>query len=215
MLIKALMGKDIVHLNLSDNAFGPAGIKAFDFLLRETPSLKTFKVNNCGLGPEGAEMIADALKENKDLKLKHFTAGRDRLENKGITALSRVFKDMQSLEVIEVPQNGIKEDGMLALMEALKANAETLREVHINDNWIKKAAVDKLVEFIYKAKKLEKLNISDLNMDPQAVKLVFRALKDSPAVSTLKELYCNYNEIESSKLAKECLDIMLNDLKAL
>jgi len=48
-------------------------------------------------------MIANALKENKDLKLKHFTAGRDRLENKGITALAAVFKEMKSLEVIEVP----------------------------------------------------------------------------------------------------------------
>jgi Ran GTPase-activating protein 1 len=32
-LSRSLMGKEIVHLNLSDNAFGPAGIKCFDFLL--------------------------------------------------------------------------------------------------------------------------------------------------------------------------------------
>jgi Ran GTPase-activating protein 1 len=56
-------------VNLSDNAFGPAGIKSFDFLLRELKSLKTLKVTNCGLGPEGGEMIANALAENKDLKL--------------------------------------------------------------------------------------------------------------------------------------------------
>lgn len=97
------MGKELQHLNLSDNAFGPTGIKSFDFLLKSTPSLKTFKVTNCGLGPEGGEMIAQALKENKDLKLQHFSAGRDRLENKGITALAGVFQEMKSLEVIDVP----------------------------------------------------------------------------------------------------------------
>jgi hypothetical protein len=48
-------------------------------------------------------MIANALHENKDLKLTSFSAGRDRLENKGITALAGVFKEMKSLEVIEVP----------------------------------------------------------------------------------------------------------------
>ncbi len=48
----------MVHLNLSDNAFGPAGIKSFDFLLKSMSSLKTLKVTNCGLGPEGGEMIA-------------------------------------------------------------------------------------------------------------------------------------------------------------
>ena len=54
-------------------------------------TLKTLKVNNCGIGPEGGEMIAEALAKNEGLKLVHFEAGRDRLENKGITALSKVF----------------------------------------------------------------------------------------------------------------------------
>jgi hypothetical protein len=49
-------------------------------------------------------MIAQALNENKSLRLVHFSAGRDRLENKGITALAGVFKNIAgSLEVIEVP----------------------------------------------------------------------------------------------------------------
>lgn len=48
-------------------------------------------------------MIAEALKANKELHLTHFAAGRDRLENKGITALSACFKEMKSLEIIEVP----------------------------------------------------------------------------------------------------------------
>ena len=55
------------------------------------PTLQVLKVNNCGLGPEGGSMIAAALKENKTLKLRHFEAGRDRLENKGIKALAQVF----------------------------------------------------------------------------------------------------------------------------
>jgi Ran GTPase-activating protein (RanGAP) involved in mRNA processing and transport len=33
VLVRSLMDKKIEHLNLSDNAFGPAGILAFDFLL--------------------------------------------------------------------------------------------------------------------------------------------------------------------------------------
>ena len=51
VLIRAIMGNQISQLNLSDNAFGPAGIKCFDFLLKEMSSLKTLKVTNCGLGP--------------------------------------------------------------------------------------------------------------------------------------------------------------------
>ena len=54
-------------------------------------------MTNCGLGPEGGEMIADALMQNEGLKLTHFYAGRDRLENKGIVALAAVFNHMGSL----------------------------------------------------------------------------------------------------------------------
>lgn len=45
-------------------------------------------MTNCGLSPEGGEMIAAALLKNDKIQLTHFHAGRDRLENKGITALS-------------------------------------------------------------------------------------------------------------------------------
>ena len=67
------------------------------------PTLQVLKVNNCGLGPEGGAMIAAALAQNQALKLRQFEAGRDRLENKGIMALAKVFGDLGSLEVVHVP----------------------------------------------------------------------------------------------------------------
>eukprot|EP00347_Sterkiella_histriomuscorum_P011821 403370974 len=212
VLVRSLMTKKIVYLDMSNNAFGPAGIKSFDFLLKEMASLKVLKVTNCGLGPEGGEMIANALKENLDLKLVQFSAGRDRLENKGITALASVFKEMKSLEVIEVPQNGIKKDGMLALLTALKENAETLKEIHVHDNWVKGEAADRLAELIYKAKTLQKLNISDSDMGTNAAYLVIRALHDSSAVrESLTEFYCNFNEITSANINKQVLEMLLRD----
>jgi Ran GTPase-activating protein 1 len=51
VLVRSLMDKKIEQLDLSNNAFGPAGIKAFDFLLKEMASLRVLKVTNCGLGP--------------------------------------------------------------------------------------------------------------------------------------------------------------------
>jgi Ran GTPase-activating protein 1 len=142
------------------------------------PSLKTLKISNCGLGPEGGEMIAAGLAENKELRLAHFSAGRDRLENKGITAIAGVLGGHMagSLEVIEVPQNGIKKDGMMALLEALKANASSLREVYLHDNWIKQQAIDHLVEFVLKAERLERLNISDSTMGTAGVLLLAKAM---------------------------------------
>jgi Ran GTPase-activating protein (RanGAP) involved in mRNA processing and transport len=152
------------------------------------------------------------LSENKDLKLVQFSAGRDRLENKGIKALAGVFKNMGGLQVIEVPQNGIKKDGMIALLEALKANAETLREVYLHDNWIKQEAIDRLVEFLLRARHLERLNISDSTMGTAGALLVAMALGESSELrSSLKHFACNYNEVESSAVSKRILDILLSD----
>lgn len=96
-MLSPLISRQIVQLDLSNNAFGPDGIRAFEDLISTVDSLKILQITNCGLGPEGGEMIAEALSKNQGLKLTRFEAGRDRLENKGITALAKVFGQMGSL----------------------------------------------------------------------------------------------------------------------
>jgi len=60
----SLLPKQLIEIDLSDNAFGPDGIRAFECLLKEDKNLRIVKVTNCGLGPEGGEMIASALRQN-------------------------------------------------------------------------------------------------------------------------------------------------------
>ena len=62
VMAKALLPKQLIEIDLSDNALGPDGIRAFECLLKDDKNLKILKVTNCGLGPEGGEMIAAALK---------------------------------------------------------------------------------------------------------------------------------------------------------
>lgn len=80
--------------------------------------LQEIKLNNCGLGIGGGTMLsqalldchADSVKAGTPLALKVFIAGRNRLENKGAMALSRVFKAVQTLEHVAMPQNGVSVD---------------------------------------------------------------------------------------------------------
>ena len=80
MMVK-LQPKNLVEIDLSDNAFGPDGIRAFECVLKTGNCLKVFKVTNCGLSPAGGELIAAAMNENPELRLTTFHAGRSRLEN--------------------------------------------------------------------------------------------------------------------------------------
>ncbi len=120
-------------------------------------------------------MIANALMENEGLKLTHFYAGRDRLENKGITALAAVFQHMGSLQEVHVPQNGIKDQGMTALLESLTSNKD-LRILRVNDNWIKNKATEKLLGVIISCTQIKELDISDGNMGTVNTLVALRAL---------------------------------------
>lgn len=88
-LVKAIEDKKIRVLDLSDNAFGPIGVEAFDFFLRKTTTLKELYLENNGLGPEGAEMVAQALLDNDAIALEVLHINRNRLENKGAFAFSK------------------------------------------------------------------------------------------------------------------------------
>ncbi len=88
-LMLAIEKKKIEILDLSDNAFGPIGVKSFDFFIAKTDSLRELYMENNGLGPEGAESLAQTLLENDNIKLTTLVINRNRLENKGAIAFSK------------------------------------------------------------------------------------------------------------------------------
>lgn len=94
-----------------------------------------------------------------------------------------MFGDLGSLKEVHVPQNGIKDEGMAALLENLGGSCKGLRVLRINDNWLKTAAAEKLLGLILNCQdSLELLNISDLNMGQEAVLVTIRALAKSKCV---------------------------------
>lgn len=71
-LVDAINDKQIVELNLRDNAFGPAGVRSLETFLATMPSLRVLNVTNCGLGPEGSSMIAEAILKCPGMALREF-----------------------------------------------------------------------------------------------------------------------------------------------
>ena len=203
-LMSALSNKKITYLDLSDNAFGPRTLHSYDFFLKESDSLEYLEIENCGLGPEGSEQLAEVLLSNDKMKLKKLTINRNRLENKGASSMAKVFNKMKSFEHIEMFQNGIKKEGMLDVISSLKENAN-LKELRINDNWLKD---DVAKEFAIVAKSLTKLkilDISDLMIGNSNSVEIFKSLSQ---LNEIEEIYCNYNEIEKKNSQNEILTII-------
>ncbi|CAG9330595.1 unnamed protein product [Blepharisma stoltei] len=198
--------KSLEVLDVSDNAFGPDGVRAFSELLEKAASLKELHVNNDGLGPESAAIIAESLRRCENLKLEVFSAGRDRLENPGISVLAEAFSAMGSLRKISVPQNGIKAAGMVALFGAL-SNNPNMQVIEINDNNLKdEAAYTALAQCLESLNYISVLNIGDCLLGDAGARKIITALKSSNP--HLRQLYLNYDELENPAIIDELVELL-------
>uniref|UniRef100_A0A8C8F8L5 Ran-GTPase activating protein 1 C-terminal domain-containing protein n=1 Tax=Oncorhynchus tshawytscha TaxID=74940 RepID=A0A8C8F8L5_ONCTS len=163
-------GARLRELDLSDNAFGPDGIKGIETLLKSSAchSLQELRLNNCGMGIGGGKILAAALTECHEqssalgapLKLKVFQAGRNRLENEGATALALAFQLMGSLEEVHMPQNGINHAGVTALATAMQHNPH-LRILNLNDNTFTKRGALAMAQALRHLRTVQVINFGD------------------------------------------------------
>ncbi|CAN8005978.1 unnamed protein product [Ixodes hexagonus] len=210
----------LTELDLSDNAFGPVGIgavvpllsSACCFGLQARSFSTTLLLNNNGLGPGGAELLAKALgtclaesrKAGTPLRLRILVCGRNRLENVGATALAAVLADMGSVEELSLPQNGIFHVGVSALAKGVAANPN-LRLLNFNDNifavegarQMAQAIMPIALQAVRHLDKLEVINFGDCLIRTAGAKALAKALAggSSPLRASVQ---LGYNSISLS-----------------
>ncbi|XP_051770080.1 ran GTPase-activating protein 1b [Ctenopharyngodon idella] len=195
-------GARLTQLDLSDNAFGPDGVKGIESLLKSSVcyTLRELRLNNCGMGIGGGMVLASALTEcykqssaaGSPLKLKVFIAGRNRLENNGATALAKAFKLLGSLEEVHMPQNGINHPGIMALAAAMKHNPN-LQVLNLNDNTFTKRGSIAMAEAIRHLQCLKVINFGDCLVRSEGAIAIAGALREG--LPFLRELNLSFGEI--------------------
>ena len=129
-------------------------------------------------------MIANGLKnlhqlavdDGVKLNLKEFVCGRSRQEVGGTKALAEAFSLMGTLELIELPQNGILVEGkkpfiyysilikwvlgITALAKCIESNPN-LKKLNINDNTVTERGALAIGEALENCKNLETLDMGD------------------------------------------------------
>lgn len=200
----AIIDKEhLIELNLSDNAFGPAGAEPLVNFLVNNKALETLKLNNNGLGISGGTFIAHALikaAEEKELKklpttLKTFIAGRNRLENGSSELLAKAFQTHPTLIEVRLPQNGIRPEGIMAILKGLSKNS-ALEVLDLQDNTFTEVGSKALGDSLSSWSKLKVLNIGDCLLKAKGAVDVALALKESHP-KYLEELILTYNEIDT------------------
>uniref|UniRef100_A0A8B9MBS2 Ran GTPase-activating protein 1 n=1 Tax=Accipiter nisus TaxID=211598 RepID=A0A8B9MBS2_9AVES len=196
-------GAQLVELDLSDNAFGPDGVRGFEALLKSPTcyTLQELKLNNCGMGIGGGKILATALKEchrkssaqGKPLALKIFVAGRNRLENDGATALAEAFGIIGTLEEVHMPQNGINHPGITALAQAFAINP-LLKVINLNDNTFTEKGAVAMAETLKALRQIEVINFGDCLVRSKGAVAIADAVKEG--LHKLKELNLSFCEIK-------------------
>ncbi|KAJ8345717.1 hypothetical protein SKAU_G00299100 [Synaphobranchus kaupii] len=201
---KALItaGARLRVLDLSDNAFGPDGVKGIEALLKSATchTLQELRLNNCGMGIGGGKILAAALTEcykqssaqGTPLQLRVFIAGRNRLENEGATALAHAFQLMGSLEEVHMPQNGINHPGVTALATAVQHNPQ-LRVINLNDNTFTKRGAIAMAQSLKHLRNVQVINFGDCLVRSEGAVAIAEALKEGLPI--LKELNLSFGEI--------------------
>jgi Ran GTPase-activating protein 1 len=128
-IVQALQGKPVRLLDLSDNAFGPDGLRPLVPLISRLPTLQVLRLHNTGLGPQGGQLLAEALSalavnavtdgaasaycDAPVAKgpLRELVVGRSRLENGSMAQLASALRQHPQLQVLVLPQNGIRPEG--------------------------------------------------------------------------------------------------------
>ncbi|XP_029953558.1 ran GTPase-activating protein 1b [Salarias fasciatus] len=195
-------GARLTELDLSDNAFGPDGVKGIEQLLK-SPSchtLRELRLNNCGMGIGGGKILSEALMEchrqssalGTPLRLRIFVAGRNRLENEGASALAKAFQLMGSLEEVHMPQNGINYPGVTALASAMRHNP-ALRVLNFNDNTFTKKGTLAMAQALRHLRNVQVINFGDCLVRSEGAIALAAVLREGLPI--LKELNLSFGEI--------------------
>ncbi|XP_051571800.1 ran GTPase-activating protein 1-like isoform X3 [Myxocyprinus asiaticus] len=195
-------GARLKILDLSDNAFGPDGVRGIKKLLKSAAchTLRELRLNNCGMGIGGGKILAAALTEchkelsalSAPLQLKVFIAGRNRLENDGATALAQAFQLIGSLEEVHMPQNGINYPGVSALATAMQHNPQ-LRVINLNDNTFTKRGAVAMAQALKHLRNVQVINFGDCLVRSEGAVAIADALREGLPI--LKELNLSFGEI--------------------
>ncbi|XP_029446099.1 ran GTPase-activating protein 1 [Rhinatrema bivittatum] len=196
-------GAQLQELDLSDNAFGPDGVRGFEALLKSSAcyTLQELRLNNCGMGIGGGKILADSLTEcykkssahGRPLTLKVFVAGRNRLENDGTIALAEAFRIIGTLEEVHMPQNGINHAGISALAESFSANS-LLRVINLNDNTFTERGAVAMARALKTLRQVEVINFGDCLVRSKGALAIAEAIKEG--LHKLKELNLSFCEIK-------------------
>ncbi|KAF6163688.1 hypothetical protein GIB67_036148 [Kingdonia uniflora] len=198
----ALEGCILKSLNLSNNALGEKGIRAFQALLRSQSSLEELYLMNDGISEEAAQAVCELIPSTGKLKILHFH--NNMTGDEGALAISKIVKSSPALEDFRCSSTRVESEGGIALVQAL-GNCTFLKNLDLRDNMFGVEAGLALSEVIPLHEGLTEVYLSYLNLEDEGAIALANALKQSAPSLRVLEMAGNDITVESASTLADCI----------
>ncbi|XVE73140.1 hypothetical protein DITRI_Ditri11bG0093500 [Diplodiscus trichospermus] len=179
-----LEGCHLRYLNLSNNALGEKGVRAFGALLKSQNDLEELYLMNDGISEEAARAVSELIPSTEQLKVLQFH--NNMTGDEGAIAISEIVKRSHVLEDFRCSSTRVGTDGGVALAEALKTCTH-LKKLDLRDNMFGVEAGVALSKAFSLFVDLTEVYLSYLNLEDEGAEALANALRESaPSLEVLE-----------------------------
>ncbi|KAL0668217.1 hypothetical protein Bca4012_030921 [Brassica carinata] len=208
MFSSALEGSKLRFLDLSDNALGEKGIRAFASLIKSQRDLEELYLMNDGISEDAARAVRDLLPSTA--KIRDFRCSSTRIGSEGGVALAEALESCSRLKKLDLRDNMFGVQGGIALAQTLSVltelteiymrrgnrgalvnSAPSLRVLELAGNDITLQSTGKLAACIASKQCLSKLNLSENELKDEGTILIAKALDEGHDQLTEVDLSTN------------------------
>ncbi|KAI8566238.1 hypothetical protein RHMOL_Rhmol02G0024600 [Rhododendron molle] len=198
----ALEGSLLRSLDLSDNALGEKGVRAFGKLLKSQSSLEELYLLNDGISEEAARAVCELIPSTEKLRVLQFH--NNMTGDEGAVAISEIVKHSPLLEDFRCSSTRVGSTGAIALSEALGKCAH-LKKLDLRDNMFGVEAGLVLSKALLNHANLNEVYLSYLNLEDEATIAIANALKDSAPSLEVLEMAGNDITADGALSLAECI----------
>ncbi|XAR54647.1 hypothetical protein NMG60_11029879 [Bertholletia excelsa] len=180
----ALEGCILKSLNLSNNALGEKGVRAFGRLLKSQSNLEELYLMNDGISEEAARAVCELIPSTEKLRVLQFH--NNMTGDEGAIAISEVVKRSPLLKDFRCSSSRVGSEGGIALSEAL-GTCTHLEKLDLQDNLFGMEAGFVLSKALGKHANLTEVYLSYLNLENKgAITLANALMESAPSLEVLE-----------------------------
>nr|CCG20293.1 Ran GTPase activating protein 2 [Solanum stenophyllidium] len=199
---EALEGCNLKFLNLSDNALGEKGVRAFGKLLQSQTNLEELFLMNDGISQEAANAVSELVPSTEKLKVLHFH--NNMTGDEGAVAIAEIVKRSPLLEDFRCSSTRVGSEGGSVLCEAL-GMCSHLKKLDLRDNMFGPEVGLVLCKALSKHENLTEIYLSYLNLEGEGAIAIANALKDSAPSLAVLEMAGNDITADAASAIASCI----------